>query len=181
VSRQTPRARPGGASALKLAPAIEAPIVGTAPAPEPVPDSVSPAVTDPVETEAPESRAPEVRKSGSTGPTRSGGSAARRSGTTDARKSGGSATRSRRSPAAPEPDTDGPRYLTLIRKEARLRGDQVDQLAQLRRHLSRRRANRDEVLTDNTLIRVAVDLLLHHADELRGDSEQELLDSVVSE
>jgi hypothetical protein len=66
-------------------------------------------------------------------------------------------------------------YLRLLRKEARLRVDQVDELASLRRQLMRRRVNRGaEVITDNTLIRVAVDLLLARARELRGDTEGEL-------
>ena len=72
-----------------------------------------------------------------------------------------------------------PRYLTLTRKEARLRGDQVDALAQLRRRLVARRVDRTEPLTDNTLIRVAVDLLLQRADQLAGDTEDQLRDSVT--
>ncbi len=39
------------------------------------------------------------------------------------------------------------------------------------------RADRSEVLTANTLIRVAIDLLLTHADELHGDTEDQVCDS----
>lgn len=74
-----------------------------------------------------------------------------------------------------------PKYQTLIRKEARLRGDQVDALSRLRRRLHRARTDRTERITDNTLVRVAVDLLLAHADTLHGDTEDELRNSVTSE
>jgi len=74
---------------------------------------------------------------------------------------------------------DGPRYLRLVRKEARLRVDQVDALAALRRQLTRHRTDRSEIITDNTLIRVAVDLLLTHAHRLHGDTENELRNSVT--
>lgn len=58
--------------------------------------------------------------------------------------------------------------------------DQVDALATLRRRLGRQRTRRgEEILTDNTLIRVAVDLLLTRADELHGDTESELLASLT--
>jgi hypothetical protein len=73
------------------------------------------------------------------------------------------------------PSREGARYLRLLRKEARLRVDQANDLAALRRRLARRRAGPSgEILTDNTLIRVAVDLLLHRADELHGETEEEL-------
>lgn len=38
---------------------------------------------------------------------------------------------------------------------------------------------RTERLTDNTVIRVALDLLLEHADQLDGDTEDELRNSVT--
>lgn len=73
-----------------------------------------------------------------------------------------------------------PRYATLDRKEARLRRDQLRSLAALRRQVTRDRQERDEIITDNTLIRVAVDLLLTHADKLNGDTEEQLLRSVTT-
>ncbi len=45
----------------------------------------------------------------------------------------------------------------------------------------RRRPVKAERITENTLIRVAIDLLLAHADELRGSTEDELRESVTSE
>ncbi|WP_229716300.1 hypothetical protein [Mangrovihabitans endophyticus] len=57
--------------------------------------------------------------------------------------------------------------------------DQVDALAVLTRQLGRRRTQRGgERLTDNTLIRIAVDLLLDRAEQLRGNTEDELLASL---
>ena len=88
----------------------------------------------------------------------------------------------------PESGSDGsrkpggekvPRWQTFVRKEARLRGDQADELARLRRALARSRTRKEETITDNTLIRVAVDLLLAQAENLRGDTEAELRDSVT--
>jgi len=80
-----------------------------------------------------------------------------------------------------EVETSGvPKYRTLERKDARLRADQIADLTTLARRLSGQRRNRDERITDNTLIRVAVDLLLEHGDQLRGDNESELRESVSS-
>ena len=76
-------------------------------------------------------------------------------------------------PAAP-----GPRYLALTRKEARFTDDQLDELSALTRQLNKTRQGRGERITDNTLIRVAVDLLLQRADELAGHDENELRQSV---
>lgn len=75
-----------------------------------------------------------------------------------------------------------PLYLRLTRKEARIREDQADRLASEVRRLNQARKQRTgsvgERITDNTLIRVAVDLLLDRADQLGGATEQELRDSV---
>lgn len=72
------------------------------------------------------------------------------------------------------PDDDTPRYKTFTRTEARLRPDQVTALGDLRRHVAANRANRTERFTDNTLLRVAVDLLLAHREQLHGDTEAQL-------
>ncbi|MFE4875147.1 hypothetical protein [Streptomyces sp. NPDC056682] len=74
---------------------------------------------------------------------------------------------------------DGPKWQSLERKETRLRTDQLAELAALRRRVSGQRRNRSEIITDNTLIRVAVDLLLTRAGRLRGDTEAELLASLA--
>lgn len=70
------------------------------------------------------------------------------------------------------------KYLTLERKEARLRQNQIDALTDLTRSLNRKRSKKGERLTDNTLIRVAVDLLLSKASQIQGDTEEELRKSV---
>jgi len=73
-----------------------------------------------------------------------------------------------------------PKYLRMERKEARLHVDQVDALAAVVRRLNRGRQHRGsgERITENSLIRVAVDLLLDRADDLAGVSEADLLVSV---
>ncbi len=79
--------------------------------------------------------------------------------------------------AAPEPPPL-PLYLELTRKEARFRQDQLNDLTTLTRQLNRRRASTGERITDNTLIRVAVDMMLKVADSLDGITESELLAAV---
>ena len=73
-----------------------------------------------------------------------------------------------------------PKWQRLERKELRLRADQLDELARIRRTLNRRRGGEGERITENTLIRVAVDMLLGRAGELRGTTEDELRKSVTS-
>lgn len=73
----------------------------------------------------------------------------------------------------------GPRFADFERKEARLRQDQLDALDALARKIKRaRKPGAGERITDNTLIRVAVDLLLARQDELSGSTEEELRTSV---
>lgn len=72
-----------------------------------------------------------------------------------------------------------PRYLQMERKELRIRLDQADELARLTRRLNRARAKAGERITDNTLIRVAIDLLLQHSDRLTGRTEDELRGSLT--
>ncbi|WP_098010512.1 hypothetical protein [Streptomyces sp. sk226] len=81
------------------------------------------------------------------------------------------------------PTADGavPRYLTLVRLEARLREDQVEALGALRRRVAANRTVKRERITDNTLIRVAVDYLLAHGDELAGDTEDGLRASLLGD
>lgn len=79
----------------------------------------------------------------------------------------------------PESGSSVPRYLTLVRTEARIRDDQAAELAALRRRVSAQRRAKVERITDNTLMRVAIDLLLAHADRLSGDTEEELRRSVL--
>lgn len=71
-----------------------------------------------------------------------------------------------------------PKYLTLVRKETRLKELQIEQLTAISRKLNRQRRGRGERITENTLIRVAIDLLLSRAEELSGTTEAELLESL---
>ena len=95
------------------------------------------------------------------------------------------APRPRAARPAPESRTAGvtesqtAKWKGLERKELRLRADQLDELARLRRMLNRQRAGDGERITENTLIRVAVDMLLSRADRLRGTTEDELRKSVT--
>lgn len=71
--------------------------------------------------------------------------------------------------------TEIPPYLRLTRKEVRFREEQLEALDRVVRRLVRARRGGGERITENTLVRVAVDLLLERADELAGASEAELL------
>ncbi len=93
-------------------------------------------------------------------------------------------TPSARSTRAPQPRrraTAGPRYLELDRKELRIRGDQADDLTALTRRLNRARKSEGERITDNTLIRVAIDLLMRDRGKIQGATEAELLESVLTD
>lgn len=83
----------------------------------------------------------------------------------------------RRGPRTPAPG-QWVRYDELERKEARLRADQYGQLSDLSRRLNRLRAGQGERITENTLIRVAIDLLLSQESDLAGLTEIELRKSV---
>lgn len=65
-------------------------------------------------------------------------------------------------------------YTELVRKELRLHADQADELTALATKVQRARREKGERITDNTLIRVAVDLLLKRQNELVGSTEDEL-------
>lgn len=80
-------------------------------------------------------------------------------------------------PAEPIEPT-GPAYLEFIRKESRLRADQLAALHTRTIQLNTRKNPDTPRITDNTLIRVAVDLLLARADELAGSDEAALRRSV---
>src|SRR5919107_55219 len=86
-----------------------------------------------------------------------------------------SAAREQSRDEAVTPAPQVPKYLTLERKEARLRGDQMDSLASLARRVNRRKASRGgERITENTLIRVAVDWLLSQDQYVGGSTEEEI-------
>lgn len=79
---------------------------------------------------------------------------------------------------AAAPTSERVHYSSLVRKEARLRDDQIESLTLRARKLSRNKTASDQRITDNTLIRVAVDLLLAREADLNGTSEAELRKSV---
>lgn len=67
------------------------------------------------------------------------------------------------------------------RKETWLRLDQQVDLDQLAKRLQRAKDPSEKTrITANTIIRVAVDALLEHADELQGDTEAQIRESVTS-
>ncbi|MBN9103082.1 MAG: hypothetical protein J0I49_34060 [Pseudonocardia sp.] len=59
-----------------------------------------------------------------------------------------------------------------------MRPDQYGRLSTTSRELNRARRGTGERITENTLIRVAIDLLLERGDQLTGTSEAELRKSV---
>ena len=82
-------------------------------------------------------------------------------------------------PAAPQPRTPAqapglPKYLRLERKELLIWPDQITNLSILARVLNRNRGGAGERITTNTLIRVAVALLLSRSQDLAGTTEEEL-------
>jgi hypothetical protein len=67
-----------------------------------------------------------------------------------------------------------PKYLRLERKELLIWPDQITKLSILARVLNRNRRGAGERITTNTLIRVAVALLLSRSQDLVGTTEEEL-------
>ena len=78
-------------------------------------------------------------------------------------------------------DDDTPRYQTFVRSEARLRPDQLAALGDLRRRVAANRSDKTERITDNTLLRLAVDLLLQSAHRIEGDTEEQMRRFLVGE
>lgn len=77
-------------------------------------------------------------------------------------------------PRPPTEVTGLPKYLRLERKELLIWPDQITQLSILTRVLNRNRRGAGERITTNTLIRVAVALLLSRYQDLAGTTEEEL-------
>ncbi len=71
-------------------------------------------------------------------------------------------------------------YLEYERKEARFREGVVSELTAHARRLNRMKTDKTAPrITENTLIRVAIDLLLSRANDLQGNTEEELRNSVT--
>lgn len=77
-------------------------------------------------------------------------------------------------PAPSAPDADVPKWLTFEPKPTRQRRDQLDWIEAKRKELNALRGRAGERLTDNTLIRVAIDLLIVNGERLQGTTEAEL-------
>lgn len=86
--------------------------------------------------------------------------------------------KSPRRSAAASVDEDEAGYLALERKETRLREGQIGELTAHARRLNKAKTGPAPRITENTLIRVAIDLLLSRVDELRGTTEADLRRSV---
>jgi hypothetical protein len=71
-------------------------------------------------------------------------------------------------------------YLSFERKETRLRADQYARLTQEARRLNKAKGTGGERITENTLIRIAIDLLFERVEDLSGSTETELRNSVTS-
>ena len=85
-------------------------------------------------------------------------------------------------PREPGPGTQAsPNYLRFVRHDLRARAEQLEAVAALRRRINtdRARAERSERITDNTLIRVAIDLLLAHGEFLAGATEEQIRESAL--
>ncbi|WP_326960542.1 hypothetical protein [Amycolatopsis sp. NBC_01286] len=74
---------------------------------------------------------------------------------------------------------DEPKHRQLMRRDMGLWPDQVAELLTLRDQVNHARTQRDERITDATLVRVAVDLLGEFREHLAGNTEDELRDSVA--
>jgi hypothetical protein len=71
-----------------------------------------------------------------------------------------------------------PAYLRYVRKETRLREDQQNQLTLQARRLNRAKKNQGARITENSLIRVAVDLMLAKVERASGDDEDAIWTSM---
>lgn len=79
-----------------------------------------------------------------------------------------------RAPRPRRTRTAGPAYLEFERKETRLRVDQLRELTEHARRLNRAKGAGGPRITENTLIRIAVDLLLADIDRADGSSEERI-------
>jgi hypothetical protein len=120
-----------------------------------------PAAPSPAGVQTPEQQTPEVRSTEVQTP---GAASLRR----HARQSAAPA------PQAPAGIPGLPKYLRLERKELLIWPDQITNLSILARVLNRNREGAGERITTNTLIRVAVALLLSRSQDLVGTTEEEL-------
>ena len=149
-----------------MSPAKRGSLTGMLSAPVAAPPMpVRPAVPSPAEVQTPEQQTPEVRSTEVQAPEAASLRPARRP---QARQSAAPA------PQAPAGIPRLPKYLRLERKELLMWPDQITNLSILARVLNRSRGGAGERITTNTLIRVAVALLLSRSQDLAGTTEEEL-------
>jgi hypothetical protein len=125
----------------------------------------------PARPEVPEAQTPEVRSPEVRSPSQQ---------STEVRTTGVRKRTAPRSPAPARPAAPPglPKYRQLERKELLIWPDQITELSIRARSLNRKRGGAGERITQNTLIRVAVALLLSRAKELAGTTEEELRQSL---
>ena len=75
-------------------------------------------------------------------------------------------------------DDSGPSYLRYVRKETRLREDQQNELTLQARRLNRAKKTQGARITENSLTRVAVDILLTKIERASGDDEDAIRKSI---
>ena len=150
-----PRQPRGSLSNLQPAAPAEAPPMPARPAVPPPPEAQTPVQQSP-EVQTPDVQGPEVTKP----------DGRRRR----ARPQAPAAAGARATAQAP----GLPKYLRLERKELLIWPDQITNLSILARVLNRNRDAAGERITSNTLIRVAVALLLSRSQDLAGATEEEL-------
>lgn len=139
-----------------MSPAKRGSLTGMLSAPVAAPPMpVRPAVPSPAEVQTPEQQTPEVRS-------------------TEVQAPEAASLRPARRPQAPAGIPRLPKYLRLERKELLMWPDQITNLSILARVLNRSRGGAGERITTNTLIRVAVALLLSRSQDLAGTTEEEL-------
>ncbi|TQO19677.1 hypothetical protein FB472_1249 [Rhodoglobus vestalii] len=80
----------------------------------------------------------------------------------------------------PTSDAPTPTYLRYVRKETRIREDQQNQLTVEARRLNRAKKSQGARITENSLIRVAIDLLLAQIGIAAGDDEDSIRKSMTS-
>ena len=73
---------------------------------------------------------------------------------------------------------EGPRFLRFVRKDTRIREDQQAALTIQARRLNRAKGTAGSRITENSLIRVAIDLLLDRIDLAAGADEDAIRASV---
>ena len=78
----------------------------------------------------------------------------------------------------PTQPNEGPRFLKFVRKDTRIREDQQAALTIQARRLNRAKGSGGSRITENSLIRVAIDLLLDRIDLAAGADEDAIRASV---